>query len=728
MKIDRRSFLSFVIGGAAGTALSPLPLKLMDDSSIWTQMWPWTPVPTDGEASYVNSTCTLCPGGCGITVRKIDERAVKIEGMKGHPVNDGGICLLGLSGLQLLYGPTRIKTPLKKTGERGQGKWKKISWDDAIAEVVQKLDEIRSKGESHTVGCISGTDRGTVPMLFERFLTAYGSPNMMRTPSLEDSYALTLQLTQGVQGLPGFDFEKTSFVLSFGSGILDGWGSPVRMFKATGDLRENGGKVVQVEPRLSNTAAKADQWVPIKPGTEADLAMGIAHVIIKDSLYNSYFVDNLTSGFDEWKRRVMAKYTPEQVEAATGVDKKTISALAKELAGASEPLAICGQGRGATPGSMNVYLAVQALNALVGNINKAGGLWSVPEPEYLSGFKLEPSGRVQNERIDGAGGHAYPFAHSLLNRLPAAVNAEAPYPMNALLVTGANPMYTMGDTKTVKEAFSKIPFVVSFSSYMDETAQFADLILPNHMFLERYQDVPAPAGFPQPVVSFSKPVVEPQFNTKHAGDAIILIAKGLEGEIAEALSWDSYEACLEEALGGKWDTLFEEGFWTDTGFKAPGWENAFKTASGKFEFPKAEVDPLKIEGDETLPLVLIPYDSIRLASGFIGDPPFAVKTVEDTVLKGKDVFVEVNRETAKKYGLREGKPATLSSPRGSARVLVHLSDGIMPGVVAMPRGLGHTAYDKFLAGKGKNVNELIGPVEDPLSGFDAAWGIRVKLS
>jgi len=144
MKIDRRSFLSFIIGGAAGTALSPLPLKLMDDSSIWTQMWPWTPVPVDGEASYVNSACTLCPGGCGITVRKIGERAVKIEGMKGHPVNDGGICILGLSGLQLLYGPTRVKTPLKRIGERGQGKWKKISWENAISEVVKNLAELKS--------------------------------------------------------------------------------------------------------------------------------------------------------------------------------------------------------------------------------------------------------------------------------------------------------------------------------------------------------------------------------------------------------------------------------------------------------------------------------------------------------------------------------------------------------------------------------------------------------
>jgi anaerobic selenocysteine-containing dehydrogenase len=102
MKVDRRSFLSFLIGGAAGTALSPLPWKLMDDSSIWTQMWPWTPVPPDGKVTYEESTCSLCPGGCGISVRKVDNRAIKIEGRAGHPINDGRICILGLSGLQLL--------------------------------------------------------------------------------------------------------------------------------------------------------------------------------------------------------------------------------------------------------------------------------------------------------------------------------------------------------------------------------------------------------------------------------------------------------------------------------------------------------------------------------------------------------------------------------------------------------------------------------------------------
>ncbi len=118
MKIDRRSFLSFVIGGAAGTALSPLPWKLIDDSSIWSQNWAWTPVPQKGETTYVNSTCTLCRGAAVSPFVKSGNRVVKIEGMKGHPVNDGGICDLGAAGMQLLYGPTRVKTPKKKINGR----------------------------------------------------------------------------------------------------------------------------------------------------------------------------------------------------------------------------------------------------------------------------------------------------------------------------------------------------------------------------------------------------------------------------------------------------------------------------------------------------------------------------------------------------------------------------------------------------------------------------------
>ena len=734
MKIDRRSFLSFVIGGAAGTALSPLPWKLTDDSAIWTQAWPWTPVPADGEASYVNSICGLCPGGCGITVRKIDNRVVKIEGMNGHPVNDGGICVLGLSGTQLLYGPMRVKAPLKKVN----GRFREISWDAAIAEISNKLGELRSKGESHKFACISGTDRGTVSELLSRFLTVYGSANFTRTPSIQDSYELTLHLMQGVAGITGFDVENADFVLSFGSGIIDGWGSPVRMFKANSSWKNSGGKVVQIEPRLSNTAAKSDKWIPINPGTEGALALGLANVIIKESLYNTSFVNNYSAGFDKWKRRILDGYSPEIVTKVTGIDKAVIVSLARDFARSKKPLAICGRGQGRTPGSLKEFMAVHALNALVGNINEKGGVWNLPEPSYINWTELKmdsvASTGIQKGRIDGAGIGKYLHARYLLNRLPEIINSADVSPVEVLFVSESNPAYTMPDTSSVKKAFEKIPFVVSFSSFMDETAEMADFILPNHIYLERYEDVPVATGFQKPIIGLSKPVVNPQFNTKYTGDVIIHLAKSMGGFIADAFPWENYEVCLKETLGDRWDTLVENGYWVDSGFTAPGWKEGFETASTKFEFTSDDINslsrysPVKPEGDKaSFPLVLISYDSMRLAGGFIGDPPFVIKTVEDTVLKGKDIFVEINPATAGKLGLSEGRYAKLTTPKGNVKVKVHLFDGIMPDIVAMPSGLGHTAYDKFLAGKGININQLIGPVEDSSSGHDAAWGISAKL-
>ncbi|MFH2046297.1 MAG: menaquinone reductase molybdopterin-binding-like subunit QrcB [Pseudomonadota bacterium] len=711
MKIDRRSFLSLGIGGAAGIALSPLPLKLMDDSAIWTQTWPWTPVPPDGEATYVNSACTLCHGGCGISVRKINGRAVKIEGIEGHPVNDGGICLLGLSGLQLLYGPTRIESPLKRTGERGSGKWSVISWEEAISEVAEKLKALRKNKDSGSVACISGTDKGTVSALFKKFLSVYGSSNFMRMPSVSDAYELSAFLSSGQKAELAFDIENSDFILSFGSGLIEGWGSPVRMMRANSILRKADAKIIQIEPRLSNTAAKSNKWIPINPGTEYALALGLANVIISKTLFNINFVKSNTSGFAKFAAFVQSFYSPDKLEKITGIKKETIETLAKDFASAAKPLAVCGKGQGKEQGFLGEVMAVQALNALVGNINKKGGVFTVSGRRYFS--------------LPGMAN----YETNLANRFTDDVNSGK-YSAKALFVYESNPLYSLPDSNSVKKAFAKIPYIVSFSSFMDETAMNSDLILPNHIYLERYEDVHATL-LPKPVISLCVPVVDPQFNTKHTGDVIIQIAKKMGSPVADSFKWKNYDSFIEEALGDKWEVLSEQGFWEDriaelltlkTSSKKFDFTAGFSDIKSLFTYPDAGADPDKY------PFILIPYDSIRIANGYIGDPPFTVKTVEDTVLFGNDVLVEVNPLTAKALGLTEGSYAIIETSKAKARVKIHLFEGIMPGLIAMPRGLGHSAYDNYLAGKGINVNELIGTQKDPASGLDAAWGIRAALS
>jgi anaerobic selenocysteine-containing dehydrogenase len=735
MKIDRRSFLSFAIGGAAGTALSPLPWKLTDDLSIWSQNWDWTPVPEKGETSYVKSTCTLCPGGCGISVRLVDDRVVKIEGQAEHPVSNGRICLLGQSGPQLLYGPHRVQTPKKKVN----GRWRNISWQAAITEIAEKLSDLRDNGLSHTVACIADSDSGTIPELWNRYLTVYGSPNFIRTPSIQDNYELALYLTQGVRARPGFDLQNCGYILSFGSGLIEGWQSPVFMFQGKSALVQNGGKMGQIEPRLSKTAAKSDTWVAAKPGTEGALALGIGHVIVSEELYNQDFVAHSTFGFDAYKKLVMDGFSPSAVAKLTGIDAEAITALAREFARASKPLAICGKGAGNSPGSLQDFMAVHMLNALVGNLNQAGGVVAVPEADYIQWPDVEmdeiAAKGMQQARLDGAGSDKYANTRYLPDRLPAVINDSQDSPLQVLFVSGSNPLYSMADTQAVAQAFEKIPLVVSLSSYMDETAAQADLILPNHMYLERFEDVPVARGFPKPIISLARPVVEPQHNTRHVGDVIIQLAQALGGSVAAAFSWDDYAACLEETLADQWDALIEDGFQMDAGFSGAPGPGAFETDSAKFEFSNEAIQALPdyksvlAPGDDSFyPLVLIPYDTMRLASGYVGSPPFMLKSLEDTILKGNDVLVEINPATAKSLGLSEGKPATLTTPRASANVKIHLFDGIMPGVIAIPRGLGHTAYDNFLAGKGVSYNMLNQTVEDPATGFNAAWGIRAKLN
>lgn len=723
MKIDRRCFLSLGIGAAAGTVLSPLPWKSMDDSSIWSQNWPWTPVPPDGEATHEDSTCTLCPGGCGITIRKIDNRVIKIEGRKGHPVNGGGICSLGLSGAQLLYSPTRLKGPMMKVN----GTFQKISWDEAISAVAEKLIDLRLQGKSHTVACISGSPRGTVPNLFKRFLDVYGSPNFLYPSSFEDSYAQLSKKTHGQKALPGFDFENADYILSFGSGIIEGWGSPVRMSRANSNWKSRHVKLVQVEPRLSNTAAKSDKWLPIKPGTEAVLALGIAYVILRESLYNQDFINNRTVGFPEWREGVLETYHPARVSGITGIDLKTINTIGLEFARAGKPLAVCGRGEGRTSEGMAEIAAILALNALVGNIDRQGGAFAVPEPDYITWpeFTLDETAArgLNQKRIDDAGSNQYPDAESLLHRLPGAILSGNKEPVNAIFITNANPCYTLHDTKTVIKALKQVPFKVSFSTYMDETAALADLILPNHSYLERYEDVPVTAGLSKSMVGLTIPVVAPQLNTKNTGDVILSLAKAMKGSISEAFPWENYSDCLKTVLGKYWNPLQNNGYVEIPPTSLPG-----KTAWFVFQVP-GKTFPVDLEGDEkTLPLILIPNDSMRLSAGAVGSPPFLMKTVSETVLKENDTLVQVNPNTAKKYGLTENRYALLKTPIGVKKVKLYLSQGIGEGIISFSRGLGHTAYDRYLADKGVNFNELIGPVEDPASGLDVAWGIRASLT
>ena len=523
MKIGRRCFLGFLIGGAAGTALTPLPWKLMDDVSIWTQNWLWTPVPTKGASKYVLSTCTLCSAGCGIEVRTVGQRLVKIEGAKDHPVNQGGICPLGSAGLQLLYGGGRIQAPMRRVEAKGAlpKKWSKDTWPNAMSALSQKLTQLRTSGSAQKVAVLADDEGGSTVKLLERFMAAYGSSQMHYTSSAQSAFEKMRAITSSSTGPVAFDFDHSDMVLSLGAGLFDGWGSPVYMAQTNSRWREMGTKVVQVEPRMSNTAAKATQWLPIIPGQEATLALAIAYELISQSLVPSSAQSAL--GYAEFKKFVLKSYDPIKVTDAIGISAKAITELAVDLAMAKRPVVVCGRGQEQIAVPTAEIMAVGALNAMLGNINQPGGMWFMQSAEYMNWPTIQ---------MDSVASAAQTSAttDSFLDLIPKIASAPKGEVIEVLFLYGANPLFTLPNTKDVEAALEKIPYIISFSPYLDETtALYADLVLPSHAELERFEDIPVQGHFPNQVVGLAKPVIEIFFDSQPVGDTLIQLAQKMGG-------------------------------------------------------------------------------------------------------------------------------------------------------------------------------------------------------
>ncbi|NJD67357.1 MAG: hypothetical protein C3F12_08025 [Candidatus Methylomirabilota bacterium] len=632
MKLNRRDFLKLSTAAVGTLALPGCGLEGLIESKKAQSPWP------PGPEQWIASVCQQCPGGCGISVRVIDGKPIKIDGLTAHPINQGRLCAVGQSGLQALYDPDRIKGPMRRLGGRGSSQWQSLSWDDAIRMVAEKLTEIRERGEPHTVAILAGQVRGLMDRLLARFLEVYGSPNYIRT--VADGTAKAVLLTQGIETLVGYDLENSNFILSFGHSLLEtGW-SPVLAHRTYGYLRQErpGTKasIVVVEPRLSLTAAKADKWIPINPGTDGALALGLAHVMVREGLHDEVFVRGQTFGFEDWrdgqgvshlgfKSVVLKDYRPDAVSAITGVPVETIVELARRFAREKPAVALAERGASMHTNGLYTRMAIHCLNALVGNLQVLGGVVlpaevpSAPWPPVL-GDAVAKRGRSMS-RIDQAGSRRFPLASHVASQLPHSIRRGEPYSINALFLYNTNPIHAYPDAVGFAQAFDKIPFIVSFSPYMDESTAMADLILPDHTYLERWQDDPMLPVMKNPVFGIRRPVSKPLYETRHTGDVLIGIAKAMGGTTAAALPWDDFEGIMKGAakaifqsargtlfLGSPadgqpaaspapktrptrfgsfeefWKALVECGGWWDPVYPFDGRRSSLKTASGKFEF------------------------------------------------------------------------------------------------------------------------------------------------
>jgi anaerobic selenocysteine-containing dehydrogenase len=755
---------------------------------------------------WVPTVCQLCPAGCGILVRVIDGKAVKIEGNPLNPNNQGRLCPRGQAGLQMLYNPDRIKGPFQRVGERGSGEWQPISWDEAIKLTASKLKDLRDNGQPHTFVFIHGAKPGLMHDLIVRFCQAFGTPNAVElTTSSTGSSPLVHYLMQGWKACAGYNWENTNYLLSFGASILEARQPSVRMLQAYSRLRRGRPgarvKIVQMESRFSVTAAKADEWIPIKPGTEGALALSIARVIVEEGLYDRDFIENHAFGFEDWtdedgekhigfKTLLLESYSPGTVSVVTGIPMETIKRVAREFA-ATRPAVAIGDESWQTNG-LFTRMAIHALNGLVGSIDVPGGVIRqdappfVPWPDMVQDDLAEQG--LARPRLDRASTQRYPLANGVYQALPESILANDPYPANAIFLYQANPLFDSPDPDRFHEAFQKVPFIVSFSSFLDDSTSYADLILPGHVYLEGWGDDVLVPSLGYPVLGLGQPAVQPLYDTRNAGDVLIQLTKKIGGTIAESLPWLNFEELLRfrlrsifetgrgsittDTFDQFWDEFQERGVWSAPPYHFEEWERVLTTPSGKFEFYSQNLKhnlktlakreaaekgttveeemeeilqelALRARGDELYmphyesprwvgeeseyPFHLNAYELMTLLDGRMANSPWLQEICGLHIKERWNNWVEINPETARELGISDGDPVWIESPIGRIQARARLYPGTMPEVVNMPLGQGHTVYGRWAGGRGANPKRIIGNEYDYLSGLTARASTRVRI-
>src|SRR3989338_5723188 len=567
MRVTRRGFIQAVGVSAGAAAVARGQLAKADLGVGDLERWA-TP-----EESLPPSICQQCPGGCGLVARTLDGELAGIAGNPLHPINRGALCPKAYGALQLLYDPDRLKGPMVRAGDRGR--FRSIGWDEALRLVTERLAELRGKGLAHTVAVLGGQYRGYRDTLWRRFAEAYGTPNYIRARCLAPEHpALAHQLMQGVTSPLGYDLAEACCILSFGAGLLEAWLGPVHAALAIaglGGTRERPRThLIHVDPRRSLTAAKADRWVPITPVTDGILALGIANALIREGLYDREFVEQHTFGFDDWtdprgqrhegfRDLVLSEYGLLTVSTATGVPVKTILEIARDIATLKPAVVIGERGPAYGPDDLHTRMAIHSLNALIGSLGVRGGVLlqgELPLSPFPPVHQDEAAKRgLGHPRIDGAGRGQYFLVSDAPQALPGRILGGKPYPVNALFLFGSNPLASHPAKEAFAQAFDRIPFIVSFSPLLDESSSRADLILPDHAYLERWQDdqVTHLAGFT--CFSLARPATAPLHQTRNTADVVLQIAKALGGTIAKNVPWQKFEDFLQERVRG----LYEAG-------------------------------------------------------------------------------------------------------------------------------------------------------------------------
>ena len=725
--------------------------------------------------TMVKSLCYFCHANCGVLAYVKDGDVIKIEGDPNY-TNQGGLCCRGTSALLHVNHPGRINHALKRVGEKGEGKWEQIDYDQAIKEVAERLNQIKEESGAEAIASAGGTTR-TDDWARRRFLNIFGTPNGFHNALL--CWIPTFMAETCVCGWSPFETDLGTARCLILWGMNPGASTLPGMHGYT-DLQMNGMKIIYVDPRYSETAAKADLWLPLRPGTDAALALAMLNVIIRERLYNKEFVDTWCDGFADLKAHIK-QYTPNWASKITWLSAEQIRTAARMYATNTPGCIQWGCtwdqiGRASTTGSH----AIALLRAVTGNLDVPGAD-GIPGPaiNYLTDEEMEANEMLPEEqKAKQIGSNKFKLTswpgYQLISdnarrkwgkTLPVEWFCEAhgpsvfkaiitgdPYQIRGLIVNATNPINSYGDAKMTLEALKKVEFLVVVEYWMTPTALFADYIFPAAGALERPVIV-THYGATDSLMGGSR-AIQPKYD-RHT-DMVFWRKLGLAcGQDPALWPWETEEEANYEIIKplglpiNSWDEfvsqvrqyyppLHQSKFISNGGFWTPsGKVELNSTILRQLGYPGMPTYIGCIENEIDTPEIAEEYPIVLTTGG--GFMPFHHSehfNMPYTRYLYPDPYFDINPELAEKLGIEQGDWCWIETRRGRIKMRAEVQPSVDPRVVFCPRGWwfperdGSADLDNPFGCLESNVNTLTSVDDehcDPMGGSWANRGLMCKV-
>ncbi|MDP2662766.1 MAG: molybdopterin-dependent oxidoreductase [Dehalococcoidia bacterium] len=747
-KISRRTFLK---AGGAGVGVAAMGAGL-GSLAVAQELAPGgrsVSRTTGSQRRSIATTCLQCSARCGILAFTEDDQVVKIEGNPNDPNNQGRLCAKGHAGLNHLYNPDRLLYPMRRVGARGANVWQRISWEQALQDVSASLAEVRHGKNSNGLVFMSGLFEGAQPIV-QRFLRAFGTSRFCQESQLyQSNKTVAQQITWGVSQELN-DVSRSRYVLNFGSDPFESHPLYVPFVRRLMEGRMKGARLVTLDPRLSSTASKSDEWLPIRPGSDGVVALAMANVIMQRGLQDQNFLTAWTNVDPSQLTQHLSTYTPDMASEVSGLSASDIERIAVEFVNNKPSTTISAGGATLNAHGVQTERAIALLNIVAGVLDVPGGYCLPRTFDLLDADPIPPDPGQALSPVQAS-------------RLFAEIR-EAKLPVQALVTNMANPVYSYPDpdlTVSVLGDLDLVPFYAAVDSYVTESSIWADIILPAAIYLESW-DIQSTLSLDLvPQVNLMQPVLPPQGESRPFHDICIQLAGLIGGGMEKYFEFGSMEGYvsaiaaripgLSEAGGLKY--LKQNGCWRDPqarptyrSYEAKG----FSTPSGKVEIASKA---MQAAGASALP----EFSPTQARDG--GDQLSLVTFQWNVHTYGRtascmwlseiahDNPVWIHPERANALGIRKGDTVSITSEKGSITAKAWLTQGIHPDVIAMGGSVGHwesgrVAQGKSFQSKDPNTQHIwweksgngvdpsrLNPLEvDPVGGGPAWMGLPVTLA